>query len=78
MFIKLLGKTGKGLDTIEHFKGRIEEAGFTNVQEKQYKIPLGEWTKNPGLREVGRINKAKVLGGIEGCGYHPEEGVKSV
>lgn len=38
-----MAKTGKRLDAVETFKGRIEAGGFTNIHEKLYKLPVGEW-----------------------------------
>ena len=40
-FIPVSAKTGKNLDAVDHFKARIEAAGFTNVHEKVYKVPVG-------------------------------------
>lgn len=61
-----MAKTGKRLDTIDTFKGRIEAGGFTNIHEKLYKLPVGEWTRNPMLREAGRFNQKHFEEGLEG------------
>lgn len=66
LFIRAAEKTGKKLDTAHTMRARIEAAGFINVREKTYKIPVGEWTRNPMLREAGRFNKAQLLEGMEG------------
>lgn len=57
---------GKPVDAIDKCKARIEAAGFINVQEKLYKVPLGVWVKNPVLKEAGRFCKMHVMTGIEG------------
>lgn len=66
MIIDAGGQSGKHFDTSDTMKAAIEAAGFVNVQEKVYKIPIGEWTKNPLLKEAGKFNKAHILAGIEG------------
>lgn len=55
MFVKAAAKMGKNIDTMHHFKKRMEANGFVNVREKTYKPPLDEWTKGPVLREAGEF-----------------------
>ena len=31
-----------------------------------YKVPLGDWAKNPILKEAGKLNKAQIMAGMEG------------
>ena len=66
MFIKFCAKSGRDLDTIDRFKARIENAGFINVHVKEYKVPVGDWAKNPHLKEAGRLLKQQLLAGLEG------------
>lgn len=44
----------------------IEAAGFTNVQEKNYKLPLGDWPRNKVLKDAGRLNEQQFRNGMEG------------
>ena len=74
MFLRCAEQTGKKLDTEEKMKGRIEAAGFVNVHERMYKVPVGDWAKNPMLKEAGRFQKMQFLVGMEGvssCGSLP-------
>lgn len=66
MFLKCAEKAGKPLDTVDTMRRRIQAAGFTDVQEKTYKMPLGPWAKNSVLREAGKFNRAHLLEGMEG------------
>lgn len=66
MFCRIAEKIGKPLNTVDTFKAGIQDAGFINVREKTYKVPVGEWTKNPVLREAGKFNKIQLLAGMEG------------
>ena len=34
--------------------GFLREAGFVDVVEKPFKVPLGTWCKNPGYKTLGR------------------------
>ena len=64
--MRCAAKSGRKLDTEEHFQSRVEAAGFSNVHEKLYKVPIGEWTKDPLLKEAGRVHRAQMLQGLEG------------
>lgn len=66
LFYPICEKMGKPMDTIDQFKSRIEKAGFINVHEKIYKVPMGDWVKNPVLKEAGRFCKTQFLEGMEG------------
>ena len=59
-------KSGNPFDTANTMKAAIEAAGFVNLRQKEYKVPIGEWTKNAPLKEAGKFNKVQVLNGIEG------------
>lgn len=66
MFLRICEKSGKKIDTEETLRSKIEAAGFTNIHEKVYKVPIGEWTKNPLLKEAGKYEKMQILEGLEG------------
>ncbi|ROT35342.1 S-adenosyl-L-methionine-dependent methyltransferase [Sodiomyces alkalinus F11] len=64
----LLGAAAKvGREPIPGVKLRewAEEAGFENVTEKVFRMPIGPWAKNPDLKQVGHINLVQVLQGLE-------------
>ena len=37
-------------------KEEIEDAGFVEIEEKRYKIPLSAWSSDPRYRELGRVS----------------------
>ncbi len=39
----------------------IKDAGFINVIDKRYKVPIGTWPKDMGLKKAGLYNKAIIL-----------------
>ncbi|RBQ81496.1 hypothetical protein FVER14953_20247 [Fusarium verticillioides] len=44
----------------------MEEAGFVDIKTVDYKIPIGDWPKDPRLAEVGRFVKLTLENDIEG------------
>jgi hypothetical protein len=34
----------------------IEDAGFVEIEEKRYKVPLSAWSSDPKYRELGRVS----------------------
>ena len=46
-------------------RGYAEKAGFVNVQERVFKIPLGPWAKDPHMKDIGMMNLVQALDGIE-------------
>ena len=37
-------------------KQEIEDAGFVEIEEKRYKVPISGWSSDPRYREVGRVS----------------------
>ncbi|KFZ16910.1 hypothetical protein V501_02009 [Pseudogymnoascus sp. VKM F-4519 (FW-2642)] len=48
---------GKPLNVGRFHKGWMEEAGFTDVEEKVVKVPLGPWATGRQLKELGRYER---------------------
>ncbi|VTT78066.1 unnamed protein product [Fusarium fujikuroi] len=44
----------------------MEEAGFVDIKTVDYKIPIGDWPKDPRLAEVGRFVKLTLENDMEG------------
>jgi len=49
----------------------VEEAGFVNVHEQKFKLPIGPWAKDPQMKELGMINIAQLLDGLEALSLRP-------
>ncbi|GKT53746.1 methyltransferase domain-containing protein [Colletotrichum tofieldiae] len=44
----------------------VKEAGdFVNITHQKFKIPIGDWPKDPHYKECGLINLIQVLDGLE-------------
>lgn len=67
----LLGdKFGKTLRVVDEAKGNMEAAGFVNVVEHRWKLPIGGWPADKRFKEIGQYNRIHWDQGIEGwCIY---------
>lgn len=45
---------GKPFTVAQTMKQSIIDAGFVDVVETKYKIPLGTWDSDPDMKEIGR------------------------
>ena len=45
---------------------QMTEAGFENIVVHEFKLPVGDWPADPGLRHVGRYQLVAMLEGIHG------------
>ncbi|KAL0264983.1 hypothetical protein SLS55_000939 [Diplodia seriata] len=66
LFVEAANKFGKSLMVIDDMKQRMVEAGFEDVTEVMYKVPLGTWPSNPKLKEIGRWDLMYCYQGCEG------------
>ncbi|WEW54703.1 hypothetical protein PRK78_000125 [Emydomyces testavorans] len=58
-------KFGKQFNVAEKHKQRLIDAGFVNVQDDIYKIPVGTWPKDPKMKRLGFYQLVQVLAAIE-------------
>ena len=49
-------------------KKEIEDAGFVEIEEKRYKIPLSAWSSDPRYREIGRVSSIFPANPLRGTG----------
>ncbi|KAK7433047.1 hypothetical protein QQZ08_000520 [Neonectria magnoliae] len=47
-------------------KKAMEDAGFVNIEERNFKVPIGGWPKDPKFKEIGRFAQATLEQDIEG------------
>ncbi|RYP39845.1 hypothetical protein DL767_001964 [Monosporascus sp. MG133] len=62
---KKLGKTFTVYSENLQVKG-MQEAGFTDITVKNFKIPIGPWAADPKLREIGQYMQYAIEQDIEG------------
>jgi SAM-dependent methyltransferase len=66
IFIDAGEKFGKTFRIADLAKGYLEDAGFTNVVETRFEVPIGPWSSSPHLRKLGKWNQLHCEEGIEG------------
>jgi len=59
-------KVGIDLAVAQKFKGMIEDAGFQEVQEKVFDLPLGDWGEGRRMKEIGRCQRLQMTEGLHG------------
>lgn len=59
-------KIGRTMDPAPRMKTWVEEAGFENVDEKAFRLPIGSWPRDPTLKECGTLMRINFLDGVEG------------
>lgn len=57
--------------TMQHNKQRMIDAGFVNVQERIYKIPLGVWPKDETMKVIGMYNRSVFADAFQGVSVKP-------
>ncbi|KAL3466923.1 S-adenosyl-L-methionine-dependent methyltransferase [Aspergillus heterothallicus] len=57
---------GKSLRIIDESKDRMIKAGFVDVVERRFKVPIGAWPSDHRLKELGLYNRLQWTEGIEG------------
>ncbi|KAI4182858.1 MAG: hypothetical protein L6R41_005738 [Letrouitia leprolyta] len=57
---------GKSLMIEETMEDDIRKAGFTDVVRRQFKWPIGAWSNDPRLKELGHWNLLMWIKGLEG------------
>jgi len=64
--IEACHKLGNQIQVVDDLKGWMEQAGFVDIVEKSFKIPLNPWPKDPKLKEIGRFMLVGMCEGMEG------------
>ena len=58
--------TGNSVSITDFMRKGIDDAGFVDIHEHQFKFPLGVWPKNPVYKEAGECNRIHLKEGLEG------------
>lgn len=59
-------RTGKTWEIAENMAGLIREAGFVDIVEKRFKWPVGPWSSDQRMKDIGRWNLLNWEEGMEG------------
>ncbi|KAL5603809.1 hypothetical protein FOVSG1_006559 [Fusarium oxysporum f. sp. vasinfectum] len=65
-------KTGQTFEVIDddNWIKWMNEAGFSNIQRKMIKTPIGGWPADKKWKEVGQFNRVSLETGLEGFGLY--------
>jgi len=44
----------------------MEDVGFINVSQREYKVPNGPWARDTRMKDIGKYNLLNMLEAIEG------------
>ncbi|KAJ4258044.1 hypothetical protein NW762_008184 [Fusarium torreyae] len=56
---------GKQINVAKYHKQWMIDAGFEDVKERVYRIPIGPWAKDPTLKELGRYELTHMQMSVE-------------
>jgi hypothetical protein len=62
-------KVGINLAVAQKFKSMMERAGFEDVTEKVFDLPLGDWPEDRRLKEVGLFQRFQMVEGVHGIAF---------
>lgn len=61
---------GAYFNVAENMSSMMREAGFTDIREAKYKLPLGWWSADPKYKEIGRFYERFYKTGLQGWLMH--------
>ena len=70
LFIDAGEKMGRTFKIPNQSKRLIEKAGFVDVKETRYKMPVGAWPKDKRWKEIGMWNLTYLTTGLEGMALY--------
>ncbi|KAF1812195.1 S-adenosyl-L-methionine-dependent methyltransferase [Eremomyces bilateralis CBS 781.70] len=57
---------GKEICQVDSYKGWLLEAGFVDIQQRDFMWPSNPWPKDRKLKEIGKWNEVNITDGLEG------------
>lgn len=66
LLIQASENLGRPLTDSMYHRSHLEEAGFTNIEERLFKWPTNSWPKDKKHKEVGLWTLANIDRGLEG------------
>ena len=62
-------EAGKPMDFAKDLKDCYERAGFVDIQEKVFKIPINGWPRVPKLKRLGQLWHSNFSNGLSAFSY---------
>jgi hypothetical protein len=57
---------GKEFSIVDHSAKYMASAGFEDMQERRFKLPVGPWSSDRRMKQIGLCNHYYMLEGLEG------------
>lgn len=70
LFYRLSKRIDRPLNTYYTMADSITKAGFVDLEELIYKLPVGTWPRQSLMREAGKLNEMQILKGFDGYVTH--------
>jgi hypothetical protein len=70
LFHEASERFGKSFYEVWNLSTYIRNAGFVDVEERVYKVPVNGWPADPHMKELGRWNLLHITQGAEGWGLY--------
>ena len=70
LFHEASERFGKSFYEVWNLSTYIRNAGFKDVEERVYKVPVNGWPADPHMKELGRWNLLHITQGAEGWGLY--------
>ncbi len=64
-------KFGVNLLSLDKNQELLQEAGFVNVEEKIWKVPVGAWARDPKMKIIGQYNRCVIQDALSGVSMAP-------
>ncbi|KAL6864006.1 S-adenosyl-L-methionine-dependent methyltransferase [Trichoderma novae-zelandiae] len=64
--VRALDKFGVDLLAMRHNRRNVAAAGFVDVAEMPFKVPIGVWPRDAGLKMIGLYNRSMMLDALYG------------
>ena len=55
LMVEASAKIGRDLDVATRHKQRLIDAGFVNVIQREYKMPINTWPKDEKYKTIGKF-----------------------
>lgn len=62
-------RSNRSLVAAAQLRGWFEAAGFVDVQEKVYKLPINSWPRDPRLKKIGEMWQLNMQNGLQAFSY---------
>jgi hypothetical protein len=68
---KGLAALGVDLFALEHNRARLSEGGFTRVEEKVLRVPVGVWPRDQNMKTIGLYSRSIIYDGLHAISMGP-------